>query len=76
MLDTPLMLVELSVMEQRYQAFSLVVPDGAREFDRDPAPPRRGLGGLGEVELIDQGGGQGGAALHLAGDEANVAVGE
>jgi len=28
MLDTPLMLVELSVMEQRYQAVSLVVHDG------------------------------------------------
>ncbi len=28
MLDTPLMLVELSVMEQRYQAVSFVVHDG------------------------------------------------
>jgi len=28
MLDTPLMLAELSVMEQRYQAVSLVVHDG------------------------------------------------
>ena len=28
MLDTPLMLVELSVLEQRYQAVSLVVHDG------------------------------------------------
>lgn len=28
MLDTPFMLVELSVMEQRYQAVSLVVHDG------------------------------------------------
>ena len=28
MLDTPLMLVELSVMEQRYQAVSLVIHDG------------------------------------------------
>ncbi len=28
MLDTPVMLVELSVMEQRYQAVSFVVHDG------------------------------------------------
>ena len=28
MLDTPLMLVELSVMEQRYQAGSAVIHDG------------------------------------------------
>lgn len=28
MLDTPLMLVELSVMEQRYQAVSAVIHDG------------------------------------------------
>ena len=39
MLDTPLMLVELSVMEQRYQAVSAVIHDGvsvvevARRFE-------------------------------------------
>jgi len=33
MLDTPLMLVELSVMEQRYQAVSLVVHDGESVVD-------------------------------------------
>jgi len=40
MLDTPFMLVELSVMEQRYQAVSLVVHDGERRAERTcvPAP--------------------------------------
>jgi hypothetical protein len=33
MLDTPLMLVELSVVEQRYQAVSLVIHDGESVVD-------------------------------------------